>query len=150
MWIGFFRYSAGAPGAKEARPRARAAKTPATNLFFMVVLVCVGGMSMPVRMVVVVHQFLRHVGEELARGRRRRAGPFDAAALAGGLEEVVPREAGGGACNLEALGQRGEDKFPQAPSVPARAEVRQLVQPGAVPRHGLQRRPLHRQLADRA
>src|SRR3954469_14043112 len=104
MWIGLSGYSAEGQGAKEARPRARAAMTPATNLFFMVVLVCVGGMSMPVRMVVVVHQFLRHVGEELARGRRRGTGPFDAAALAGGLEEVVPREAGRVACNLEALG----------------------------------------------
>src|SRR3954469_15216346 len=150
MRIGFSGYSADAQGAKEARPRANAAKTPATNLFFMVVLVCVGGMSMPVRMVVVVHQFLRHVGEELARGRRRGTGPFDAAALAGGLEEVVPRQAGGVACNLEALGQRGEHEFPQAPPVPALAELRQLVQARAVLRHGLQRRPLHGELAERA
>ena len=44
-----------------------------------------------VAVVVVVHQFFWHIGEQFARRRRAPPGPFDAALLARGGEEVLPR-----------------------------------------------------------
>ena len=40
----------------------------------------------------VVHQFLRHVGKHLTGGRRPAAGPLHAALLARGGQEILPRQ----------------------------------------------------------
>ena len=101
----------------------------------MPILVALVGVCMPVRtmpVIVVVHQLLRHVGKHLARGRRRAAGPLDAALLARGREQVVPRQLRRIARHLQALGERGEHQLADAPAVPALAERRQLRQPRGI------------------
>src|SRR5216683_1342934 len=79
-----------------------------------------------VSMIVVVHQFLGHIGEKLPRGGRGAAGPLDPALLARGGEEVIPRELRRIARDVQPLGQRREHEFADAPSVPALAHRGEL------------------------
>ena len=111
-------------------------KLRATLCFVLVMLVGMDVLVGRMPMVVVVHQLFRHVGEHLARGRRRAAGPLDAALLARRREEIVPGELRRVARHFQALGQRGEHEFPNAAPVPALAQRGQLADAGRVLRHG--------------
>src|SRR4051812_44051996 len=91
-----------------------------------VVIVFLMRMSVLVAVVVVVHQVLRHIGKHLAGAERRRTGPFDAALLARGLEEVVPDELRRIARDVQPLRERRQDQLADAPAVPAFAEPREL------------------------
>src|SRR5438067_519647 len=105
-----------------AMPKARSAA--ARTLGFRRIFVMLVGVRVAVRcvsMVVVVHEVLRHIGKKLPRGGRDAACPLDTTLLAGGGEEVVPRELRGIAGDLQPLGQRGEHEFPDAAAVPALA-----------------------------
>src|SRR5512141_380338 len=116
--------SAAAKDARHETNAARRSRAGLPNFIIGVMLVCVDmfvwhfGMAV----VVVVHQFLRHVREHLARGGRGAAGPLDAALLARGLEDVFPRELRGIARDFEALGQRGEHELADAAAIPAFAK----------------------------
>src|SRR5712672_3316922 len=92
----------------------------------IVFLVRVSVLARGMAVIVVVHQALRHVGEHLAGGERRRAGPFDAALLARGLEQIVPAELRRIAGDIQPLRERCEDQLADAPAVPAFAEPREL------------------------
>src|SRR5437016_12562371 len=76
--------------------------------------------------IVVVHQWLWHVGEQLLRGQRWRAGPFDAAALARRLAQILEAQQCGIPCHLQALRERGEEELAHLAPIPAAAERRDL------------------------
>jgi hypothetical protein len=103
-----------------------------------------------VAVIVVVHQVLRDIGEHLSRCRRATSRPFDAAFLARGAEEIVPRELSRIARDVEALGKGGEHELADSPAVPAFAKLRKLRDARGILRHGLEDRPLHGELADGA
>ena len=62
---------------------------------YVIVLIVVAAVVMIVQrvaVIVIVHQFLRHIREQLARRGRAATGPLDAALLARSGKEVVPRQ----------------------------------------------------------
>ena len=114
------------------------------------VVVIVGVMIVDrMAVVVIVHQLLGHVGKQLSRRRRAAAGPFDAAVLARRSQQVIPGQCGWIASDVESLRQRREHELPNAPAIPPVAQRRELRNARAIPAERQQRRPLHRQLAER-
>src|SRR2546422_7818917 len=76
--------------------------------------------------IVVVHQLPWHVWEQLLRGWGRGAGPFDAAALARRLAQIVEAQQCRIPCHLQPLSKRGEDQLAHLTPIPAAAERRDL------------------------
>src|SRR6185436_8698721 len=75
-----------------------------------------------VAVIMVVHHLLGYVWKQFARGRRRGADPFHAAALACGFAQIVEGEQRGVLRHLEALRQRGKDQLAHLAPVPSVAQ----------------------------